>query len=90
MGERKGGMLSRKGEAMARKSIGTLKAEDRGQLLALIGSGTAKARTSTYARILLKADGGWEDRAIGEALDVSIPTIERVRKRFVFEGFETF
>ena len=23
-----------------------------------------------------------------QALDVSIPTIERVRKRFVFEGFE--
>lgn len=83
-------MLSRKGEAMARKYIVTLKAEEREQVLALIGSGTVKARTLTYARILLKADGGWEDRVIGEALDVSIPTIERVRKRLVFGGFETF
>ncbi len=90
MGERKGGMLSRKGKAMAKKYIVTLKAGEREELLALIGSGTAKARTLAYARILLKADGGWEDRAICEALDVSIPTIERVRRRFVFEGFETF
>jgi hypothetical protein len=90
MGERKGGMLSRKGKAMAKKYIVTLKADEREKFLALIGSGTAKARTLTYARILLKADDSWEDRAICEALDVSIPTIERVRKRFVFEGFETF
>ncbi len=83
-------MLSRKGKAMAKKYIVTLKAGEREELLALIGSGTAKARTLAYARILLKADGGWEDRAICEALDVSIPTIERVRRRFVFEGFETF
>jgi hypothetical protein len=38
----------------------------------------------------LKADDGWQDQEICAALDVSIPTIERVRKRFVFEGFETF
>ena len=75
---------------MAKKYNVTLKADEREKLLALIGSGTAKARTLTYARILLKADGSWEDRTICEALDVSIPTIERVRKRFVFEGFETF
>ena len=74
---------------MAKKYLVTLKAEECEKLLKLIGSGTARARTLTHARILLKADEGWEDRAICEALDVSIPTIERVRKRFVFEGFET-
>jgi transposase len=35
----------------------------------------------------LKANEGWQDDEISQALDVSIPTIERARKRFVFEGF---
>ena len=73
---------------MAKKYVVTLSKEERDQLLALIGSGEAKARTLSHARILLKADEGWRDRDIGKALDISIPTIERVRKRFVFEGFE--
>src|SRR3990172_9988965 len=90
MGERKGSMLSQKGKAMAKKYIVTLNADEREKLLALIGSGTSKARTLTHARILLKADEGWPDREICTALDVSILTVERVRKRFVFEGFETF
>jgi len=73
---------------MAKKYIVTLTAEEREKLLTLIGSGTAKARTLTHARILLKAAEGCPDREICKALHVSIPTIERVRKRFVFEGFE--
>ncbi len=73
---------------MAKKYIVTLNVEERKQLLALIRSGTAKARRLTHARILLKADEGWSDHKICKALDVSIPTVERVRKRFVFEGFE--
>jgi transposase len=73
---------------MTKKYVITLKAEERERLLGLIGSGTAKARTLTHARILLKADDGWSAPEIGKALDVSTPTIERVRKRFVFEGFE--
>jgi len=73
---------------MAKKYVVTLKVEERGQLLALLGSGTAKARTLTHARILLKADEGWQDQTICKALNVSVATIERVRKQFVFEGFE--
>lgn len=73
---------------MAKKYIVALTGEEREKLLTVIGSGTAKARTLTHARILLKADEGWPDHHICQALDVSIPTIERVRKRFVFEGFE--
>jgi len=73
---------------MVKKYVVTLQLEEREKLLALIGSGTAKARTLTHARILLKADEGWHDPDICQALNVSIPTIERVRKRFVFEGFE--
>jgi hypothetical protein len=44
---------------MAKKYIVTLKADERQKLLSLIGSGTAKATSLTYARILLKADDGW-------------------------------
>ena len=54
----------------------------------LISSGTAKVRVLTRARILLKADDDWTDIAIHEALDVSRPTVERTRKRFVEQGFE--
>jgi transposase len=54
----------------------------------LIASGTAPARKLAHARILLKADEGWTDAQIGEAVDISQPTISRVRKQFVDEGFE--
>lgn len=40
------------------------------------------------ANILLKADNGWTDAKIAEALDCRIKTIENVRKRFVETGFE--
>jgi hypothetical protein len=40
------------------------------------------------ANILLKADKGWTDARIAEALDCRINTIENVRKRFVEMGFE--
>ena len=75
---------------MTKKYVVTLRFEEREKLLELVSKGTAKARRSTHARILLKADQGWQDQEICEALDVSIPTIERVRKRLVFEGFEAF
>jgi transposase len=73
---------------MAKKYIVTLADDEREKLLRLISSGTAKARTLSRARILLKANEGWPDKEISQALDVSIPTVERVRKRCVFEGCE--
>lgn len=73
---------------MTKKYVVALAEDEREQLLKLIGSGTAKARTISRARILLKANDGWQDQEISQAVDVSIPTVERVRKRFVFEGFE--
>jgi len=47
----------------------------------------------TRGRILLKADQsdngpGWSDERISEALDVTVQTIERVRKQLVEEGFD--
>lgn len=73
---------------MAKKYVVTLTGEEREQLLALISSGTTRARTIIHARILMKVDEGWQDEKICRALDTSIPTVERVRKRFVFEGLE--
>jgi len=40
------------------------------------------------ANILLKADRGWTDAKIAEALDCRVKTVENVRKRFVEMGFE--
>ena len=59
----------------------------------LITSGRGPARMFARARILLKADQsddgpGWSDERISEAFDVTVQTIERVRKQLVEEGFD--
>ena len=46
-----------------------------------------------HARILLKADAapdgpGWADERIAEAVEPSVATVERVRRRFVEQGLE--
>jgi transposase len=71
----------------------TLTQEQRQSLLDLITTGTTAAHTLSHARILLKADAGdagpaWTDTAIAEALETSVPTVERVRARFAKEGLE--
>jgi transposase len=71
----------------------SLTQEQRAFLLHLIACGQAAARTLTHARILLKADthaadGGWSDPAICQAMEVSRPTVERVRQRFAREGLD--
>jgi hypothetical protein len=67
--------------------------EQRAALHAIITAGTGPARRLTHARILLKADQspagpGWPDGAIAEAVEVSVATVERVRKQFATEGVE--
>jgi transposase len=69
-----------------KKFIVDLTAEEREELETLISSGADSARKLTRARILLKADEGWTDEAIADALDVGRATVERVRKRFVEWG----
>lgn len=73
---------------MAKKYIVDLKAEEQEMLTSLIASGTQRVRKVNHARILLKAADGWTDQQIQEALNASIPTIERVSQRFVEEGLE--
>ncbi len=75
------------------KYIVKLDTEQRHGLEPLIRSGQASARKLMHARILLKADSGesgpnWPDTRISEALEVSVPTIWRVRRRFVAQGVE--
>lgn len=70
-----------------------LSAEERAHLSKLITGGKGSARMFTRARILLKADqakGGpsWPDEKISEALDVTVQTVERVRKQLVEEGLD--
>lgn len=65
-----------------------LSEEQETHLKKLLAEGNARGRELNRARILLKANDGWKDEAISQALDVSIPTIERVRKRFTREGLE--
>jgi hypothetical protein len=70
-----------------------LSADQRQRVEALIRVGTAPAQTQTHARILLKADTGpdgpaWSDALIAEACEVSIPTLERVRRAFVTKGLD--
>jgi len=78
---------------MNKKYVVRLTDTERGILEGLVNMGRGAARTLTHARILLKADCGpdgpaWTDEAISAALDVSIPTIERVRRTLVLEGFD--
>src|SRR5215217_5285945 len=66
---------------------------ERDHLKQLIASGTAPARKLTHARILLKADegaqgAGWVDEKVAEAVEVSQPTVCRVRKQYFEEGLQ--
>lgn len=73
---------------MRKRHIVKLGPEDRDYLHQLLSAGTERARKLTRARILLKADESWTDMSIHHALDVSLPTIGRVRRRFVEEGLQ--
>lgn len=78
---------------MKKRYIVTLTQVQRQQLQDLISAGTGSARALAHARILLKADQGdegpsWKDEDIAAALEVSRPTIGRVRQRFAREGLE--
>ena len=71
----------------------TLTEDARAALGQRVCSGRGSARELARARILLKADLGpdgpaWTDQAIAAALDVSVPTVGRVRKRFVEDGLD--
>src|SRR5258707_7617466 len=66
---------------------------EREHVQTLITAGTAPARKLMPARILLKADQGpqgpaWTDEAIAQAVEVSQPTVFRVRRHAVEQGLQ--
>jgi transposase len=65
--------------------------EERNHLEKLVRKGEAHARKLLYARILLKADEdgpAWTDERIADALEVSVATVARERRRYLEEGLE--
>jgi len=73
---------------MAKKYIVTLNETEQEMLKDLTTAGTQRVRKIAHANILLNANSGCRDEEISRALRVSVPTIERVRQRFVEEGIE--
>jgi hypothetical protein len=78
---------------MAKRYRVTLTQSERQELQQLISRGKADARKLAHARILLQADesdGGPRrtDDQIASALNTATRTVERVRERFVEQGFE--
>jgi hypothetical protein len=69
----------------------SLTVEEREVLQSLVSTGKAAARKLAHARILLLADAapgpGHADEDVVAALGAGLRTVERVRRRFVTEGF---
>jgi transposase len=75
---------------MNKKSIELTK-EQRAELEEVIKKGKAPVRKIQHAQVLLKIDRGeagpqWSDQQVKEAFEVSIPTIWRLRQRFLEQG----
>src|SRR3954467_12004597 len=80
---------------MHKKYRVTLTLAEREELERMLARGKADVRKIKHAQILLKADEAdeaesgpaWPDARIAEAFAAGITTVERVRQRFVEEGF---
>jgi transposase len=78
---------------MHKQHVVRLLPAERAVLGDLVAAGTAPARTLAHARILLKADQGeggpaWSDARIAEALETSVATVERIRRRWADGGLD--
>jgi Winged helix-turn helix len=78
---------------MSKRYLVTLTERERAALGQRVASGRGPAHELAHARILLKADEGpqgpaWADEQIATALDASLSTLSRVRRRFVEQGLE--
>jgi transposase len=61
---------------------------EREQLQQVIRGGKSPARKTARARILLKTDEGWSAPRVAEALDISVGTVFRTKRRFAEGGLE--
>lgn len=76
---------------MPKKYIVRLTAKERRTLREIIRNFSGSSQKVRRAQMLLKADAagpGWTDEQIAEAFDSRTRTIEKLRERFVTEGFE--
>jgi transposase len=78
---------------MAKRYIVRLSDEERMPLTGLLGKKVLAAQKRKRAEVLLKADAGkggpaWVDSRIAEAFEVSVVTVENLRKSYVLEGLD--
>ena len=76
---------------MIKKYVVRLSDEERGVCQAIVKKLKGSSEKVRRAQVLLKADAdgpGWPDAQIAEAFDCRVQTIEKIRQRFVTEGFE--
>ena len=78
---------------MAKRYMVRLTDEERSQLRQLLAKKRLAAQKRKRAQMLLKADASedgpaWADTRIAEAFEVSVVTVEKVRKRYVLEGLD--
>ncbi len=81
------------GAGGVKKYVVRLSSEERSSLKTIINTGRDAAGRLLKARILLKADvstdgEGWSDERIGEALETSVSTVCRIRRRLIEHGLE--
>ena len=75
------------------KYVVRLTVDERSELQTVVEEGRGAKTVRQRARVLLKADESltgpaWTDERVAEFAEVSVRTVERVRKRFVEEGFD--
>lgn len=80
-------------KTMAKKYIVKLSPEERQELNELVKKGKVAAYKRIHAQILLLSDigekgPGWIDEQISTSLEITIQTVENVRKRLVERGLE--
>jgi len=71
-----------------KKYIVDLTTEERADIESRLRGGEMGVRKVKRIQILLKADKGWTDERIAEALGVGLSTVERTRRKFVIRGLE--
>lgn len=79
---------------MNKRYLVKLDNQERKELSQLVKQERVAAKKRTHAQVLLLADAGkrgptWTDAAIAEACQVTVQTVENIRKRLVLEGLES-
>jgi hypothetical protein len=79
---------------MNKRYVVKLDKDERKELSAIVKAEKVAAKKRVHAQVLLLADcgkrgPGWKDEAIAEACQITVRTVENIRKRLVLEGMES-